>query len=168
MLTGAYSTTHMGRPTLFKAEFIRIAESMCRLGATDMEVADALSVNIATLYRWKAAKPAFCDAFKVGKEEADNRVERSLYARAIGYEHNETDIRVVGNEIVKTPIRKIYPPDTGAAAFWLKNRRPEQWREMRAVELTGANGGPVQTEATERPQLSRSEWLAAHGLSGEA
>ena len=69
---------------------------------------------------------------------------------SMGYEHDETDIRVVDKEIVMTPIRKIYPPDTTAAIFWLKNRRPEQWRETKAVELTGAQGGPVGFQMIER------------------
>lgn len=113
-----------------------------------MEVADFLGIEVRTLYRWKAENEAFCQALKLGKEVADDRVERSLYARANGYEHDEVDIRVVANAIVQTPIRKYYPPDTTAAIFWLKNRRDKQWREAKAVELTGANGGPVVVAAS--------------------
>ena len=76
-------------------------------------------------------------------------MERSLFARANGYEHDEVDIRVVDKEIVQTPIRKYYPPDTTAAIFWLKNRRPDQWRETKAVELTGAAGGPIEITKVE-------------------
>jgi len=133
----------MGRPTKFKAEFVAQAEKLCQLGATDMEVADFFDIEVRTLYRWKAENEAFCQALKAGKDVADDRVERSLFARANGYEHDEVDIRVVANAIVQTPIRKYYPPDTTAAIFWLKNRKPKEWRETKAVELTGANGGPV-------------------------
>ena len=49
----------------------------------------------------------------------------AVCSRANGYEHDEVDIRVVSGEIVQTPIRKYYPPDTTAAIFWLKNRRPD-------------------------------------------
>lgn len=134
----------MARPSKFKQEFIAQAEKLCKLGATDMELADFFEVEVRTLYRWKSENEAFCQALKTGKDEADDRVERSLYARANGYEHDEVDIRVVGGAIVQTPIRKYYPPDTTAAIFWMKNRRPDQWRETKAVELTGASGGPVQ------------------------
>jgi hypothetical protein len=133
----------VGRPTKFKAEFVSRAEKLCQLGATDMEVADFFDIEVRTLYRWKAENEAFCQALKAGKDVADDRVERSLFARANGYEHDEVDIRVVANAIVQTPIRKYYPPDTTAAIFWLKNRKPKEWRETKAVELTGANGGPV-------------------------
>ena len=142
----------MSRPTKFKTEFVAQAEKLCKLGATDMEIADFLEVDVRTLYRWKGEHPEFCQALKAGKEVADERVERSLFARANGYEHDEVDIRVIGGKVVQTPIRKFYPPDTTAAIFWLKNRRPEQWREAKAIELTGQNGGPVQFIASEKDQ----------------
>lgn len=135
----------MARPTKFKEEYIPQAEKLCRLGATDVEIADFFEVEVRTLYRWKGENEAFCQALKAGKVEADDRVERSLFSRANGYEHDEVDIRVVGGEIVQTPIRKYYPPDTTAAIFWLKNRRPAEWREVKGVELTGKDGGPMQT-----------------------
>ena len=81
--------------------------------------------------------PEFRQALKVSKDQADDRVERSLYERATGYERDEIDIRVVNGEIVKTPIRKFYPPDTTAAIFWLKNRKPAQWRDKQDIEHTG-------------------------------
>jgi DNA-binding NarL/FixJ family response regulator len=138
----------MARPSKFKQEFIAQAEKLCKLGATDMEMADFFEVEVRTLYRWKAENEEFCQALKVGKEEADDRVERSLYARANGYEHDEVDIRVVANAIVQTTIRKYYPPDTTAAIFWLKNRKQGEWREMKAVELTGKDGAPVDHSLT--------------------
>ena len=139
-----------GRPSKFKEAFIAQAEKLCRLGATDLEMADFFEVDVRTLYRWKAENEQFCQALKAGKEQADDRVERSLFARANGYEHDEVDIRVIANEVVQTPIRKFYPPDTTAAIFWLKNRKPKEWRETKAVELTGAEGGPVQVQKIER------------------
>jgi hypothetical protein len=135
-----------GRPSKFKKEFIAQAEKLCKLGATDMELADFFEVEVRTLYRWKAENEKFCQALKAGKNEADDRVERSLYARANGYEHDEVDIRVVANAIVQTPIRKYYPPDTTAAIFWLKNRRQAEWREMKAVELTGKDGSALNVQ----------------------
>lgn len=134
----------MARPTKFRDEYTEQAEKLCKLGATDMEVADFFGVDVRTLYRWKADSEEFCQALKAGKDVADERVERSLYSRANGYEHDEVDIRVVGGKIVQTPIRKYYPPDTTAAIFWLKNRRSEKWRETKAVELSGSAESPLQ------------------------
>jgi hypothetical protein len=121
----------MGRPSKYRPEFVEQAKKLCSLGATDIELADFFGIHIATLHRWKNENEAFCDALKVSKEIADNRVERSLYERASGYERDEIDIRVIDHQIVKTPIRKYYPPDTTACIFWLKNRRPDLWRDKR-------------------------------------
>ena len=127
----------MARPSKFQEEFIPQAEKLCKLGATDMEVADFFEVDVRTLYRWKAENEQFCQALKAGKDVADERVERSLYARANGYEHEEVDIRVVAGAIVQTPIRKYYPPDTTACIFWMKNRRPGEWRDKVEQEHSG-------------------------------
>jgi hypothetical protein len=54
---------------------------------TDIEVADILGIGLATLYRWKLEYPGFSRVFKLGKAEADDRVERSLYSHAIGYDY---------------------------------------------------------------------------------
>ncbi len=131
----------MARPSKFKDIFVGQAEKLCKLGATDIEVADFFEVDVRTVYRWKTENDAFCQALKAGKSESDDRVERSLFSRATGYEHDEVDIRVVGGEIVQTPIRKYYPPDTTACIFWLKNRKPEEWRDK--VEHSGDGGGPI-------------------------
>lgn len=134
-----------GRPSKYRPEFVEQAAKLCNLGATDIEIADFFEVDVRTLYRWKGEHEDFCQALRVAKEVADKRVERSLFARANGYEHDEVDIRVVGGEIVQTPIRKFYPPDTTAAIFWLKNRQPGEWRDRVEQSISGPNGGPVET-----------------------
>jgi len=138
----------MAPPSTFKREFIEEAAQLSKEGATDQEMADYFGVDVRTLYRWKNTEPDFRQAIKSAKDAADDRVERSLFERALGYERDEMDVRVVSGEVVQTPIRKFYPPDTTAAIFWLKNRKPEQWREVKGVELTGKNGEAVKTENT--------------------
>lgn len=138
----------MARPSKYKPEFAAQAAKLCTLGATDSQLADFFEVAVSTISLWKVEHSEFSDALKVSKEEADAKVEQSLYRRALGYECDEVDIRVISNELIQTPIRKIYPPDTTAAIFWLKNRRPAQWRETKAIELTGANDGPINANLT--------------------
>lgn len=137
-----------GRPTDYKPEFDAEAERMSLEGATDQEMADYFGVSVRGFYRWKNTQQSFRQAIKSGKDATDTRVERSLYERALGYERDEIDIRVVNGEIVQTPIRKFYPPDTTAAIFWMKNRRPAEWREVKAVELSGKDGGAIETKST--------------------
>lgn len=139
-----------GRPSKYKPEFAQQAKKLCELGATDAQLADFFEVSVSTINLWKINFPEFSESISVPKEIADARVEQSLYRRAMGYEHDEVDIRVVNGEIVETPLRKYYPPDSTAMIFWLKNRKPEQWRETKAVELTGENGGPVKVETIKR------------------
>jgi hypothetical protein len=127
----------MARPSKYKEEFAQQAAKLCKLGATDAQLADFFEVAVSTVALWKVQHKEFSDAIKVPKAEADERVEQSLYRRALGYEHDEVDIRVVGGEIMKTPIRKYYPPDTTAAIFWLKNRKPTDWRDKQEMEHTG-------------------------------
>lgn len=116
------------RPTKYKEEYASIAKTMCRIGATDIEICEALKIHKATFYRWKSEHKEFCDSLKIGKKVSDDRVERSLYERALGYTHHEDDIRVVNGQIEITPTLKHYPPDPTSAIFWLKNRRPKEWR----------------------------------------
>lgn len=123
--------TKLGRPTKYREEFVPQAQKLCQLGATDQEIADFFEVEVRTIYRWKAEHDDFCQALKAGKEVADERVERSLFQKAIGYEQEEVKIFMPsGSENpVYAPFRAKLAPDTTAAIFWLKNRRPDLWRD---------------------------------------
>lgn len=118
-----------GRPTAYKPEFAKQAEKLCSLGATDIEVADFFGVNVATVYRWKHSQPEFCEALKAGKDVLDDRVERSLYHRAVGYSFESEKIFHFQGMITRAPVVEHVPPDPGAAMSWLKNRRGEKWRD---------------------------------------
>ncbi len=118
----------MARPTKYKAEYANQAAVACRLGATDRELAELFEVTTVTINAWKAQFPEFLNSLKQDKAIADARVERSLYQRAVGYSHEEDDIRVVEGKLTITPTVKHYPPDTTACIFWLKNRMPDSYR----------------------------------------
>lgn len=128
-----------GRPTEYCDEYATQAEKLCALGATDQEIADFFCVDVRTIYRWKHDHDEFCQAVKAGKDVADERVERSLYQRAIGYEQDEVKIFMPSNASapVYAPFRAKVAPDTTAAIFWLKNRRSQDWRDKREVEHSG-------------------------------
>jgi hypothetical protein len=90
--------------------------------------------------RWAATHAEFRAALKVGKETADQRVERSLYQRAVGYHYDAVKIFMPAG--AKKPVYAHYvehiPPDTTAAIFWLKNRDPAHWRDAWQLEhVTG-------------------------------
>lgn len=135
-----------GRPSGYDPAFAAKAQKLAELGATDLEVADFFEVNVATVYRWKATIPEFCEALKSGKVSADDRVERSLYHRAIGYSYDAVKILQDKGTPVIVPYREHVPPDTTAGIFWLKNRRKEEWRDKQVHEHSGPDGKPIQTE----------------------
>lgn len=136
-----------GRPSRYRPEYADWAEKMAKLGSTDSDLAAAFEVSEVTINNWKKAHPEFSLALKKGKELADAEVADKLFKRATGYEHDEVDIRVVAGVVVQTPIRKFYPPDTTACIFWLKNRRPDLWRDKVEQEVTGKDGGPIQVSS---------------------
>jgi hypothetical protein len=129
----------MARPTEYKAAYAEGARKLAKLGATDQEVADFFNVSVRTVHRWKNTYEEFCHSLKAGKEEADARVERALYHRAIGYEQEEVKIFMPAgkDEPVYAKFTAKIAPDTTAAIFWLKNRKPEEWRDRHDVEHGG-------------------------------
>lgn len=164
-----------GRPTLYKEEYSEQVEKLCRLGATDKEIADFFEVCEDTVNEWKKVHPKFSASIKRGKLLADANVADRLYQRAIGFEHDSEEIKLLpfgrpkaqehkneedgeGEEkepaesvdqlgehpnIIRVPVKKIYPPDTTAAIFWLKNRQPKKWRDKVEQGFTNGEGEDV-------------------------
>lgn len=130
-----------GRPTKYKAIYAKQAVKLCDLGATDQELAAFFEVDISTLYRWKNTHKGFCDAIKTAKSVADERVERSLYQRALGYVQDDVKIFMhsASGEPVYAPFKSKVVADTTAAIFWLKNRRPDEWRDKKEHDI-GVDG----------------------------
>ncbi len=123
-----------GQPTKYDPKFNKQAYKLSILGATDKALADFFEVVESTINKWKLDYPKFSESIKKGKVQADSNVADRLYQRAIGFEHDSEEIKVVsmgkeGSEIQRVPIRKVYPPEPVAAIFWLKNRQPGKWRD---------------------------------------
>jgi hypothetical protein len=130
-----------GRPTSFKPEMITQARFLAERGCTDAELSEFFGVTQTTINNWKLKHPEFFETLKAGKEASDTRVERSLFERATGYSHPDVHISTYMGETIVTPIVKHYPPDTTAMIFWLKNRRPAEWRDK--VDITANTNGPI-------------------------
>jgi hypothetical protein len=124
--------------TTFKPEYAAQAHKLASLGATDREMAEFFDVSVRTFHRWKHTHEGFADELRLGKEAADARVEQSLYHRAVGYSYDAVKIFQHNGSPVIAEYVEHCPPDTTAAIFWLKNRRPEDWREKSSVEMSGA------------------------------
>lgn len=150
-----------GRPTSYKPEYAEQARKLCLLGATDDQLADFFDVSINTIANWQRVNPEFLGALKGGKEEADDRVERSLFQRAVGYTFDSVKIMSYEGAVIEAPFREHCPPDVTAQIFWLKNRRSAEWRDKRDMEHSGPNGGPIQQVISDKP-VSQEEWEARH------
>ena len=124
-----------GRPSKYKPEYAEQAYKLCLLGATDKDLADFFETTEQTINAWKQQHPDFLESLKNGKEVADAEVAASLYKRARGYQYEERTIE--GGELTKTVVKEV-PPDTGAAMAWLKNRRPQAWRDKQDIEHSGS------------------------------
>lgn len=90
-----------------------LLQGWARDGLTDEQIAHNMGINVATLYRWKNEHDEIRDTLKKTKEVVDREVENALFKKAI-------------------------EGDTTAMIFWLKNRRPNDWRDKRETALSGA------------------------------
>lgn len=119
-------------------------EAWARDGLTDEQIAANIGISRSTLNEWKKKYSDISDTLKRGKEVVDIQVENALLKRALGYTYKEVTREKVFNpetgqyELMPTKeVTKEVVPDTTAQIFWLKNRRPEQWRDKRDVSVEG-------------------------------
>ena len=124
-----------GRPSPFES-LKRVMRELYLHGKTDKEVADLLNIDESTITKWKQKNSEFFTSLKDWKAEADEKVVKSLYERACGYEHPEDKIFVSEGIPIIVPTTKKYPPDPTSMIFWLKNRQPDKWRDKQEIEQT--------------------------------
>lgn len=119
-------------------------EAWARDGLTDEQIVGNMGIGYSTLQAWKSKYQDIQDSLKRGKEVVDVQVENALLKRALGYEFIETTKEPVegpdGDIVLVTTktVTKHVQPDTTAQIFWLKNRKPEDWRDKRDVEMSGS------------------------------
>ncbi len=107
-------------------------EGWARDGLTDEQIADNIGISRSTLNSWKDKYSDISDTLKRGKEVVDRQVENALLKRALGYEYTETTREYIPElDEMKTTkkVTKQVAPDTTAQIFWLKNRKPDKWRD---------------------------------------
>jgi hypothetical protein len=130
----------VGRPSCYRDKYAQQAYKLALLGATDKELAYFFEVAESTINEWKKAFPEFSESIKRGKIQADAEVAEKLYHRAKGYSHPEVKVFCQEGEIITHEVVKHYPPDTGAAMAWLKNRRRKSdlpWQDSHDITSGG-------------------------------
>lgn len=113
-------------------------EGWARDGLTDKQIAHNMNIAESTLHEWKNKYSVLSESLKRGKEVVDRQVENALLKRALGYEFKETtqELTEDGMRVTKV-ITKQQAPDTTAQIFWLKNRKPQEWRDKQETEISG-------------------------------
>ena len=130
-------------------------EGWARDGLTDEKISEKMQINVATLYRWKNDYCEICEALKRGKEVVDRQVENALLKRALGYEYEEVKEKFENGICVERTItKKEVVADTTAQIFWLKNRKPDEWRDKPEAEQS--TGGITIVNNIPRPDNSKS------------
>ena len=124
-------------------------EGWARDGLTDEQISKNMGIALSTLKLWKNGYPAILAALKRGKEVIDIEVENALYKRAIGYTYEEVkEEEMPDGRVRRTVTIKEVAGDTTAQIFWLKNRKPAEWRDKQNIEHTGKDGETLKVELT--------------------
>lgn len=171
-----------GAPSKYDPAYADKVTMLCKLGATDKEIAEFFNVEESTINNWKLAHPEFLESLKKGKIIADAEVANALHKRAVGYKYdevtfeklavNETGMSIdeegdIGATKVEAYKRKVItkevPPDVAAANIWLKNRRgkvdkaAQRWADKVETGITDTEGNDVPVTIFELPNNGRSK-----------
>jgi hypothetical protein len=148
-----------------------LLEAWARDGLTDEQIAHNAGITATTLYDWKKKYSAIAEALKKGKEVVDIEVENALHKRALGFSYDEKTYERIWNEKLERYVKvntktvtKTIAPDVTAQIFWLKNRRPVEWRDRKEI----AHEGELNVTTSPRDEIdSRIAGIAARLGAGE-
>jgi hypothetical protein len=118
-------------------EGLLLIEGWARDGLTDEQIAHNMGVSVKSLYNWKNDHLPILQALKNGKEVIDRHVENALLKRALGYTYDEVTVEESDDGYKRKVTTKQVVPDTTAQIFWLKNRKPAEWRDKQDINMTG-------------------------------
>lgn len=125
-----------------KEDNLKLLEAWARDGLTNEQIAHNIGIRSKTLYEWINKFSVICDALKRGKEVVDIEVENSLLKRALGYSYDEVTKEInkeTGQLVITKVVTKQVIPDTTAMIYWLKNRKPKQWRDKPTLDTDMSN-----------------------------
>lgn len=133
-----------------------------RDGLTDEQMAQKIGIVPSTFYAWMLKYPEISEAVKNGKEPVDIDVEDSMVKLALGHyvtvkkpmkvrtekrlkkkdkDGKEYETGVIVEEHIEYVDEQVYiPPNVTAQIFWLKNRKPEQWKDKREQVVSTKDG----------------------------
>ncbi len=146
---------------------------LARRGLTDAEIAKHLKISEKLFHTWKHKHPEIVQPLKEGKDFVDDLVEGSLLKRALGFDFEESKVVIEPRTFVKDggvvetrqvaikteTVVKHVAPDVTAQIFWLKNRRPAEWRDKQEYEHTGKDGERLFGVMVAPQGISPEDWV---------
>ncbi|HAT4125254.1 TPA: transposase [Clostridium perfringens] len=134
-----------------------VIEGWARNGLTIEQIAKNLGISKVTFYKYISEHTELSERLKKGKEVVDIEVENALLKRALGYKVDEITKELITDEEtgiselkVTKVVTKEVAPDTTAQIFWLKNRKPEEWRDKKEVKHDGNINNPYENLTKEQ------------------
>lgn len=129
-----------GRPTKFNEEIRDTIMMLTAAGKTDKEIAKEIGVAESTYHLWKKhIGGQFSESIKKAKSLVDDMVVAGLLSKAVGAAktteqkaivvRDQTGPNTFTERVEVIEVEKQSIPDTAAQIFWLKNRRPKEWRD---------------------------------------
>lgn len=128
--------SNAGARSKYDDGFPEIAEGYARRGLSDADIAKNLGISLDAYYRYQKLYSEFYEAIKRGKRPANIIVENNLFKRCIGFYFDEVTDDVYLDEkgkkhAGKKTVKRYVMPDINAIRFWLTNREPELWKNIR-------------------------------------
>ena len=164
----------------FRNDFMRQVYYLCKLGAQRDDMAEFFRVSPDTITKWAHSNLDFQESMAQGKWAFGMRVSETLGQRALGYNYSETEYsqhvdRQGFVHDLKKVTHKHMPPDVASMIFYLKNRHPDQWKDVNKFEVDAKVQIGLQKELdfsilNEGEQIMLKQILAAkiaqsHGIS---
>jgi hypothetical protein len=115
-----------------------------RQGMTELQIAEKLDISHESFYLYKRKYTEFSDSLKTGKAELIEKLEETLYTRAMGKEYEETKTYIEkdekGKEKKKIEKTKKMLHSDACLIFALKNLDKSKWRDKQDIEHSGVTG----------------------------
>lgn len=167
-----------GRSKRGKYEQWLTEDGLLRLGAwardglTQAEIAHNCGCSLSTLKEWMKKYPAISEALSRAREAADIIVENALFKSANGYTVElkktfklkeikfdpSTGRKIAEREYLETGVEEVHiPANEKAQEFWLKNRKPDVWRDKQTdTDRDGADVVEVIFDVDEEEENAES------------
>lgn len=125
-----------GRPVKYEGEKTDrdVFEFASTYPVIDRQIAEFLEISLSTLSEWKNKYPSFSESLNSAKQIINQKVEAALFKKAVGFREKESKVFCHEGMIIAEEFEKVYPPDSTAMIFWLKNRDPNRWKDKREDE----------------------------------